>query len=98
MTIAITISLPESLVEQARRFGSVTHREAEAVLAEALEMMWPTLGSLPDEIFHLPVSNLSDAKVLALADSKINPIQNQRRGELQAMRTLEITQSFQAAI
>jgi hypothetical protein len=84
MAIAITISLPESLVEQAKRFGSMTHREAEAVLAEALEMMWPTLGSLPDETFHPPLSNLSDVEVLALADSKMNPIQNQRLGELQA--------------
>jgi hypothetical protein len=84
MAIAITISLPETLIAQAKRFAWATHREAETVLAEALEMMWPTLGSLPDEVLHPSVSNLSDAEVLALAEAKMDPIQNQRLGALQA--------------
>lgn len=84
MAIAITLSLPENLIEQAKHFGWATRRDAEAVIAEALEMMWPTLGSLPDDFLHPSVSNLSDADVLALADVKMNPIQNRRLGELQA--------------
>jgi len=84
MAIAITLSLPENLIEQAKHFGWATQRDAEAVIAEALEMMWPTLGNLPDGILHPRVSNLSDAEILTLADSKMNLIQNQRLGELQA--------------
>jgi len=80
MSIEVTLSLPEQLVEHAERFGQATQRHLEAVLAEALEMMWPTLA----EEDPLPlVSRLEDAQVLALADSKMDAAQNQRLGELQ---------------
>lgn len=84
MDIEITLTLPEGLVEHAKRFGSATKRDVKAVLADALEMIWPTLGSLPDNELHPPVSSLSDTEVLALADAKMDPIQNQRLGALQA--------------
>ena len=40
--------------------------------------------NLPDEVLRPPVSNLSNAEVLELADAKMNPFQNRRLGELQA--------------
>lgn len=45
-------------------------------------MMWPTVGDLPTS--SPPVARLSDREVLALAASKMDPIQNERLGQLQA--------------
>ncbi len=83
MPVDITISLPESVIEHAQRFGGTTRRDAKTVLADALEMIWPTLEVSPENELYLSVSSLSDAEVLALADIKMHPIQNQRLGELQ---------------
>jgi len=83
MAIDITLTLPDNLVEHAQRFGQVTQRDVKSVLAEALEMMWPTLGNLPDTKTYPLILNLDDAGVLALADAKMDLIQNQRLGALQ---------------
>lgn len=83
MAVKVTLTLPESLVEHAKRLGSATNRDVATVLADALEMLWSTLESLPDSSLYPLVSSLSDAQVLALADSKMNVVQNQRLGELQ---------------
>lgn len=80
MSIQVTLSLPEQIVEHAERFGQATQRHLEAVLTEALEMMWPTLA---EEDLSPRVSQLEDAEVLTLADSKMDAAQNQRLGELQ---------------
>lgn len=82
MPVEITISLPEDLIEHAKRFGGMTHRGVEAVLSDALEMIWPTLGSRP-ESDYAPIASLSDREVLALADSKMDVTQNERLGALQ---------------
>ena len=79
MSIEVTLSLPEQIVERAERFGQATQRHPEAVLADALEMVWPTLA---DEDLA-PVSRLGDAEVLALADSRMEDAQDHRLGELQ---------------
>ncbi|MGH7493082.1 MAG: hypothetical protein ACREOO_11880 [bacterium] len=84
MAIAITLSLPEGIIEHAKRFGWATQRDVEAVLIDALEMIWPTLGSLPDTGLHPSVSSLADTEVLALADAKMDSTQNERLGALQA--------------
>lgn len=84
MAVEVTLKLPESLVEHAKRMGSSTQREVEVVLADALEMMWFTWENLPDSNIYTPVSSLSDREVLALADTKMDALQNQRLGELQA--------------
>lgn len=83
MSIDITLSLPENVVEHAKRFGGATRREAKTVLADALEMIWPTLEVSPENALYPSVSSLSDAKVLECADAKMHPIQNQRLGALQ---------------
>jgi hypothetical protein len=81
MAVEVTLKLPERVVEHARRFGQATQRNVDEVLADVLEMLWSTVDSFPD--LWSPVSLLSDEEVLALADLKMDPIQNKRLGELQ---------------
>ncbi len=57
--------------------------EAE-VIADTLSMLWSALEGQPDSSFYPPVSSLSDAEVLKLADAKMDAVQNDRLGELQA--------------
>jgi hypothetical protein len=83
MTVAVTLDVPESLIEKAQRFGGATHQRAEEVLAEALEIMVPMLEDSPDSLLSPPVATLTDAEVLPLADSKMDAMQNQRLGALQ---------------
>ena len=87
MAIEITLSLPESLIERAKNFGGATYRDVEAVLADTLEMMWPTLGRLPN-CDYPAVSSLTDAEVLSLAEAKMDPVQNDRLGALQKKESL----------
>lgn len=82
MDVEVTIRLPESLVEHAKRLGSATNQQAEAIIADALGMMWLTLDTLPGNNPD-PISSLTDEAVLALADSKMDVAQNQRLAELQ---------------
>ena len=82
MAVEVTLRLPERLVEHAKRFGEATHREVGQVLADTLELMWATIQMVPEHT--TPVSTLSDEAVLALADTKMDPVQNARLGELQA--------------
>jgi hypothetical protein len=82
MAVEVTLKLPERLVEHAKRFGEATQRDVGQVLADALELMWATIGTVPE--FEPPVSTLSDDEVLALTDLKLELVQNERLGELQA--------------
>ncbi len=84
MAVEITLSLPVDVIERAKRFGWATRRDVETVLKDALEMMWPPTDDSPDNDIDSPVSELSDNEVLALADSKMDIVQNRRLGELQA--------------
>ncbi len=83
MSVQITLNLPEPLIERAKQFGSATKRDVEAILTDSLEMMWPALSVLP-EINYPPTAGLSDDEVLALAESKMDKVQNDRLGWLQA--------------
>jgi hypothetical protein len=83
MAVEVTLTLPEGLVEQAKRLGNATQRDVAAILADALEMVLPTWENLSQGSSYPTASSLSDAEVLALADSKMDAVQNQRLGELQ---------------
>lgn len=83
MTVEVTLTLPENLVEQAKRLGDATQRDVAAILADALEMVLPTWENRAESSSYPTVSSLSDGEVLALADSKMDAVQNQRLGELQ---------------
>lgn len=83
MNQQITLSLPQTLLEQAQWLASATQRDTAAVLTEALEMMWPTLTDQPTPLSP-PVALLSDEDVLVLAGLKMDEAQNNRLGALQA--------------
>jgi hypothetical protein len=83
MAVEVTLTLPENLVAHAKRLGDATQRDVAVILADALEMLLPTWESLSEGSTPPTVSSLSDAEVLALADAKMDAVQNQRLGELQ---------------
>jgi hypothetical protein len=88
MAVEVTLKLPEHLLEYAKRLGASTQQEIGTVLAESLELLWLTVGEFS------PASQLSDAEVLALANSRMDEVQNQRLGELQAKgKTTALTES-----
>ena len=80
----LTLKLPDNLVEHVRYFGQVTRRDVEAVLADTLEMMWPAWEDLLHSDHFPPMASLSDAEIMELADLKMDPVQNDRLGELQS--------------
>ncbi|CCI23135.1 MAG: hypothetical protein ACKO1G_12790 [Microcystis aeruginosa] len=80
----ITINLPVSLLESAQCLGKATERELSEVLIDTLEIILPTFNNLSAVGNHLEVSHLLDSEVIELADSKMDAVQNQRLGELQA--------------
>ncbi|BAF99869.1 hypothetical protein [Microcystis aeruginosa] len=80
----ITINLPVSLLESAQCLGKATERELSEVLIDTLEIILPTFNNLSAVGNHLEVSNLLDSEVIELANSKMDAVQNQRLGELQA--------------
>jgi hypothetical protein len=84
MTTEVTLTLPENLIEHANRLGSATQRDLGTVLADTLEMMWLTVDELPGIDRHHSIAALTDDEVLALSKAKMDEIQNQRLGDLQA--------------
>ena len=80
----ITIDLPVSLVESAQCLGKATERELSDVLIDTLEIILPTFNNLSAGGNHLEVSHLLDSEIIELANSKMDAVQNQRLGELQA--------------
>lgn len=100
MSVEVTLTLPESLVENARKFGRVAQQDTEIVLAEALERLLLMIEDSPDSVFYQPVSALSDKEVLELANSKMDADQNQRLGELIARGKssgLSVTERYELA-
>jgi hypothetical protein len=84
MSTKVTITLPDHLIEHAQQFGKNTNRDVETVLADALELMWPTLDDPSSVQTDFSISQLSDLEVLTLAALKMNPEQSERLGFLQA--------------
>lgn len=84
MTIEVTLKLSENLIEQARQLGAATQRDLGAVLTDVLEMLWLTVDGIP-ELDGVPsIAELPNSEVLTLAASKMDEVQNQRLGNLQA--------------
>lgn len=83
MAIEVTLALPADLVENARRFGIATRRDVPTVLADALQMMWPTVNAASDVFDDRPVESLSDNEVLSLSELKLTRSQQKRLGQLQ---------------
>lgn len=83
MSVQITLSIPDHLAEHAKRVGSATQRDTAEVLADALQVLWPTLPDASESYFPA-VETLTDLEVLELAEIKMAQTQNERLGELQA--------------
>ena len=84
MTIPTTINLPESLAASVQRLGEATAREISDVLLDTLEIVLPTLDNLSEMSINSSIPDISDEEVLELANLKMDVVQNQRLGELQA--------------
>ena len=84
MTIPIVINLPESLAASVQRLGEATAREISDVLLDTLEIVLPTLDNLLEMSIHSQIADVSDQEVIELANLKMDVVQNQRLGELQA--------------
>jgi hypothetical protein len=84
MTIPITINLPETLAASVQRLGEATAREISDVLLDTLEIVLPTLDNLSEMSINSNIPDISDQEVIELANLKMDVVQNQRLGELQA--------------
>jgi len=84
MTIPITINLPETLAAYVQRLGEATAREISDVLLDTLEIVLPTLDNLSEMSINSNIPDISDQEVIELANLKMDVVQNQRLGELQA--------------
>lgn len=85
MSVEVTLRLPDRMAAYAGYFGNMMHQNIESVLSEALEMILPMWDDFSDKSFpYHNVSALSDEEVVQLADSKMDIIQNERLGQLQA--------------
>lgn len=83
MSVQLTLTLSDSVVESAKRIGRSSEQAVEAVLTNALETLWPAWNALPLTSLYPPISDLSDLEVLAIADMKLSAAQNQRLSDLQ---------------
>ena len=74
MTAQITLNLPDEVYHQAELLAQQCHRSVSEILVETLEtFLLPT---------SKPVSELSDAEVIAQTKLRLQPIQEQRLNEL----------------
>ena len=53
-------------------------------MVDTLEILLPTLDNLSETSIHAKIADVPDQEVLELANLKMDAIQNQRLGELQA--------------
>ena len=83
MGTTVVLDLPSELVERAEYLAHLTQRDVGSLLADRLAFLLPPLNTLPPPTDYLPVSDLSDSEVLALAASQIGPVQNARMRHLQ---------------
>lgn len=94
MTVKVTLQLPEYLVEHAKQLSTATQRDLSTVLTDTLEMLWLPFNPATDSHTSQAqsINALTDEDLLALTAMKMDPVQNQRLGELQAMgKTRELT-------
>lgn len=84
MSVQLTLTLSDGIVESAKSVSHTTKQPVESVLTDALETLWPAWNALPLASLYPPVSALSDLEVLSIAELKMSAAQNQRLANLQA--------------
>ncbi len=80
MSTQVTVTLPDETYRRAVHLAQLTGRDIADVLADTIDISLQPLGS--NLITGKPVAELSDAEVLAAADSQMEPSQDRRFSEL----------------
>jgi predicted transcriptional regulator len=93
MMVQVTLNLPDGLVNQAQELAGLQARDVSAVLADALQKLWPWVEVMPEALPEGVLRGLSDAEVMAMAALKLDGGQNARLGELQARgKVIDLTE------
>jgi hypothetical protein len=74
MSSQVTITLPDEVYRSAMRLAQLARREVEDVLTDALTLSLPSLHQDSDVV--PPIETLSDADILALTTSELQPAQD----------------------
>jgi hypothetical protein len=83
MSVPMTINLPDSFAHKVQALQSTSQGNIREVVLDTLQGLYPMLeNSL--ELLSPPIAELSDEQIQALAASKMDSVQNQRLGDLQA--------------
>lgn len=80
MDTTVTLELPEKTYRRAQRLAQLTQREVADVLTDALDLSLPAFDTAQAGL--PPVGELSDAAVLALAESVMDAADDTQLGEL----------------
>ena len=82
MSTQVVLTLSDDLYEQAQHWAVLTQRDVPQLLTEALALVLTPVGAPP--VGEPPVTALSDAEVLALAQVQMVPQQGHRLDQLLA--------------
>jgi hypothetical protein len=75
MTIPVTLNLPEDTYRRAERFARLANCDVQTVLADTLTRALPSIAAID----RLPlISELDDAKIIALTQREMAPDQGDR--------------------
>jgi predicted DNA-binding protein len=100
MGTQVTVTLPDDTYRRAEYLARLTGRDIADVLAETIQLSLQPLGV--QHAADQPVTELSDADVLAAADSEMDPAQEGRFRELlearHAQQAGHLTQEDRAAL
>jgi hypothetical protein len=80
MTTQITVTLPDAVLRRAELLAQRTGRAVADVLAETIELSLRPLGTASGG--GAPVTDLSDADVLAAAEAELSAAEDARLSEL----------------
>jgi hypothetical protein len=76
MSTEVTVTLPDDVFRRAEHLASLTHRDVEEVLADALRLSLAPIAA--EAVSPPPVSSLADDEVVALANSRMKKAQDRR--------------------
>lgn len=100
MSTQVTLNLPDKVYDQAARLAELMNQDVPRVLAETIESVLLPLGASVSDL--TPVSELSDADVLAAVDLRMDETRGRRLGRLldrqQAGKLKELERNELAAL
>lgn len=76
MTMHVTVSLPDAVYRSAARLAQLTQRDIGDILTDTLALSLPAFPDVGEAV--VPITNLSDAEVVAAADLELPPAQDRR--------------------